>query len=120
MSVNSLILEIGTEEIPAMPLYTATKELAGAAVRALDSVHLAHGEVSTCSTPRRIILSVKELAHESDALSIRAKGPAASIAFDEGGNPTKAAIGFARGKGLDVDALVEEAVANTEMVIVEG
>lgn len=109
MSVNSLILEIGTEEIPAMPLYTATKDLADAAERALDSVHLAHGDVSTCSTPRRIILSVKELAHESDALSIRAKGPAASIAFDEDGNPTKAAIGFARGKGLDVDALVCEA-----------
>lgn len=108
MNTNSLILEIGTEEIPAMPLYMATKELADAAERALDSVHLAHGEVYTCSTPRRIILSVKELAQESDALSIRAKGPAASIAFDEDGNPTKAAIGFARGKGLDVDSLVRE------------
>ncbi len=112
MSTNKLIFEIGTEEIPAMPLYTATQALAEAAEKAFDDVRLAHGEVKTCSTPRRIILAVDDLADASEALSIRAKGPAANIAFDEDGNPTKAAIGFARGKGLDASALVREADEN--------
>lgn len=112
MSTNKLVFEIGTEEIPAMPLYAATKELASAAETALDAARLAYGEVSTCSTPRRIILVVDGLADASEALSIRAKGPAASIAFDEDGNPTKAAMGFARGKGLDASDLVREADEN--------
>lgn len=112
MSTNKLVFEIGTEEIPAMPLYTATKAIAEAAEKALDDARIAHGDVKSCSTPRRIILTVDGLADASEALSIRAKGPAASIAFDEDGNPTKAAIGFARGKGLDASALVREADEN--------
>lgn len=108
MNTNALVFEIGTEEIPAMALYAATKQLAATAAQALDDARVAYGEVKTCSTPRRIILSIDSLAESSEALSMRAKGPAAAIAFDEQGNPTKAAIGFARGKGLDASALVRE------------
>lgn len=109
MSTSKLVLEIGTEEIPAMPLYAATRDLADAAQRALDEARVAHGEVVTYSTPRRMILMVEDLADASEALSMRAKGPAAAIAFDDDGKPTKAAEGFARGKGVDVSCLVREA-----------
>lgn len=109
MSASKLVFEIGTEEIPAMPLYAATRDLAAAAETALDEAHLAHGEIVTYSTPRRMILVVEDLADASEALSMRAKGPAAAIAFDDAGNPTKAAEGFARGKGVDVSRLVREA-----------
>ena len=84
-----------------MPLYAATRDLADAAQRALDEARVAHGEVVTYSTPRRMILVVEDLADASEALSMRAKGPAAAIAFDDDGKPTKAAEGFARGKGVD-------------------
>lgn len=109
MSTSKLVFEIGTEEIPAMPLYAATKELAASAEAALDEARLAHGEVAAYSTPRRMLLVVEDLADESEALSLRAKGPAAAIAFGEDGAPTKAAEGFARGKGVDVADLVREA-----------
>ena len=109
MSASKLVFEIGTEEIPAMPLYAATRDLAAAAETALDEARLAHGEIVTYSTPRRMILVVEDLADASEALSMRAKGPAAAIAFDDAGNPTKAAEGFARGKGVDVSRLVREA-----------
>lgn len=109
MSTSKLVLEIGTEEIPAMPLYAATRDLADAAQRALDEARVVHGEVVTYSTPRRMILMVEDLADASEALSMRAKGPAAAIAFDDDGKPTKAAEGFARGKGVDVSCLVREA-----------
>ena len=95
MSTCKLVFEIGTEEIPAMPLYAATRDLATAAEAALDEARIAHGEVVTYSTPRRMILVVDDLADASEALSMRAKGPAAAIAFDDDGNPTKAAEGFA-------------------------
>ena len=108
MSASKLVFEIGTEEIPAMPLYAATRDLAAAAETALDEARLAHGEIVTYSTPRRMILVVEDLADASEALSMCAKGPAAAIAFDDAGNPTKAAEGFARGKGVDVSRLVRE------------
>ena len=52
MSASKLVFEIGTEEIPAMPLYAATRDLAAAAETALDEARLAHGEIVTYSTPR--------------------------------------------------------------------
>lgn len=106
---RTLVFEIGTEEIPASPLYAATEKLAGQAADALDAARIAHGEVSTCSTPRRILLTVKDVAATSAELCQESRGPAAAIAFDEAGNPTKAAVGFARGKGVDPADLVRRA-----------
>ena len=65
--------------------------------------------MKVCSTPRRIIVTADEVALEVEELSIKAKGPAAKIAFDDEGKPTKAALGFARGKGVYADDLVREA-----------
>ena len=109
MSSSKLIFEIGTEEIPSEALYKATDQLAALATKALDAAGLEHGEVKTCSTPRRMILSVEGVADATQAVSQKAKGPAAKIAFDADGNPTKAAEGFARGKGLTAAGLTVEA-----------
>ena len=108
MASRTLVFEIGTEELPAAPLYAATEKLAASAEAALAAARVAHGQVRTCSTPRRIILSVQDVASASEALQSKAKGPAAKIAFGESGNPTKAALGFARGKGVDAADLVVE------------
>lgn len=70
--------------------------------------HLKYDAIRTMGTPRRIALMVDGAADMSDELSERHKGPSASIAYDADGNPTKAAIGFARGKGIDVADLVVE------------
>ena len=109
---QNLIFEIGTEEIPSGALYKATEQLAQLAQAALDEAGLAHGAVETCSTPRRMILSVAQLAEATEALELKAKGPAAKIAFDADGAPTKAATGFARGKGIEPEQLVVEADEN--------
>ena len=109
MNSRMFVLEIGAEELPSSPLYAATRQLRADAEAVLDASRIAHGKVSTCSTPRRIILSVEDMALSSEALSVKAKGPAAKIAFDADGNPTKAALGFARGKGVDASKLLVEA-----------
>lgn len=108
METRTLAFEIGTEEIPAVALYKATQQLKKLACEALDEAGLAYAEVKTLSTPRRMILMVEALAEHTEALTIKAKGPAVKIAFDEEGNPTKAALGFARGKGIDANDLVKE------------
>lgn len=108
MNRQKLIFEIGTEEIPSGPLYDATKKLVSQTEAALDEARIAHGGVKTCSTPRRIIIAVDDVADTTEALTQRSKGPAAKIAFDADGNPTKAAEGFARGKGLTAADLIRE------------
>ncbi|MDR2957794.1 MAG: glycine--tRNA ligase subunit beta [Coriobacteriales bacterium] len=112
----TLIFEIGTEEIPSTPLYQATAQLKTLAETALSAARLEFGTITTFSTPRRIVLEVRRLAPETLALVQRLRGPAVSIAFDEDGQPTKAAEGFARGKGIDVRDLTRAIEDDTEYV----
>ena len=112
----TLAFEIGTEEIPAFDLKRATEQLAELVPAALDAVRIPHGEVAIYTSPRRLIAIVADVAARTEALEEVFRGPAAKIAFDDAGNPTKAAIGFARGKGLDVDALERRDENGTEYV----
>jgi len=114
--IRTLAFEIGTEEIPAFDLKRATEQLAELVPASLDAVRIPHGEVAIYTSPRRLIAVVADVAAETEALEEVFRGPAAKIAFDEAGNPTKAAIGFARGKGLDVDALERRDENGTEYV----
>lgn len=103
--LHTLAFEIGTEEIPAFDLHRATQQLESLVPDALDAVRIPHGDVAIYTTPRRLIAVIQEVADTTEALEEVFRGPSAKIAFDEDGNPTKAAIGFARGKGLGVEAL---------------
>ena len=112
----TLAFEIGTEEIPAFDLKRATEQLAELVPAALDAVRIPHGDVAIYTSPRRLVAVVADVAESTEALEEVFRGPAAKIAFDEAGAPTKAAIGFARGKGLDVDALERRDENGTEYV----
>lgn len=116
MSSSPLIFEIGTEEIPAFALVDATRQLGDLAAEALDDARIRHGEIRTYSTPRRIVLELADLALESDTLMSRMRGPSADIAFDADGNPTKAAMGFARGHNVEVRDLVRSMDGDREYV----
>ena len=104
-NLHTLAFEIGTEEIPAFDLHRATAQLARLVPDALDAVRIPHGEVAVHTTPRRLVAIVEDVAESTEALEETFRGPSAKIAFDAEGNPTKAAVGFARGKGVDVGAL---------------
>lgn len=104
-NLHTLAFEIGTEEIPAFDLHRATAQLARLVPDALDAVRIPHGEVAVHTTPRRLVAIVEDVAEFTEALEETFRGPSAKIAFDAEGNPTKAAVGFARGKGVDVGAL---------------
>ena len=105
---KDLLFEIGAEEIPAGFMPNILGQLKQLAETKLNDAHLPFESIETYGTPRRLALIVKGLADASAEISERHKGPSASIAYDADGNATKAAIGFARGKGLDVADLVVE------------
>ena len=105
---KDLLFEIGAEEIPAGFMPNILGQLKQLAETKLNDAHLPFESIETYGTPRRLALIVKGLADASAEISKRHKGPSASIAYDADGNATKAAIGFARGKGLDVADLVVE------------
>lgn len=105
---KDLLFEIGAEEIPAGFMPNILGQLKQLAETKLNDAHLPFESIATYGTPRRLALIVKGLADTSAEISERHKGPSASIAYDADGNATKAAIGFARGKCLDVADLVVE------------
>ncbi|MGN0075358.1 MAG: glycine--tRNA ligase subunit beta [Parafannyhessea sp.] len=100
------LLEVGTEEMPSAPLIHAIKQFGQLVGKGLDEAGLAHGEVSAMSTPRRLTVIVKDVATATEEVHEVKRGPAANIAFDADGNPTKAAAGFARKFGLAATDLV--------------
>jgi glycyl-tRNA synthetase len=99
------LLEIGVEELPARDLDDALTQLKTRLPALLNNLRLEHGEISVSGTPRRLVVYVEDLSPTQPDLEQLVKGPPADRAFDSSGEPTKAAEGFARSKGLDVREL---------------
>ena len=113
------LLEIGTEELPPSDLDDALSQLENAVPALLDNVRLSHGEIQILGTPRRLVVFIKELAARQPDLSQEVKGPPADRAFDKDGNPTRAAEGFARSKGVDVADLEVKEIDGGEYVVAQ-
>ena len=105
-TTRDFLFEIGVEEMPSAPLNNAVKQLPTLVARELDAAGLAHGVVRVISSPRRLAALVSDVAEATEEVNSTMRGPAASIAFDADGNPTKAAQGFARKNGVDASELV--------------
>lgn len=99
------LLEIGVEEMPFADLEAALTQLRGRVPTLLDELRLEHGPVHIFGTPRRLVVWVEAVAAAQPDRTVVVKGPPAERAFDAEGRPTKAAEGFARGKGIAPDAL---------------
>jgi glycyl-tRNA synthetase beta chain len=106
MARRSLLLELGTEEIPASYLERAFEAMPRLARTLFQGSRIEHGDIQAWGTPRRIALLVPELSERQGELAEVVSGPPARAAFDAAGKPTKAAIGFAQKMGVAVEALV--------------
>lgn len=105
-SGQDLLLEIGTEELPAQfvpPALTGLRDRAG---QLLKEARLSHGAVKTMGTPRRLALWVQGVADQQAPVATEVMGPSKAVGFDAQGQPTKAAMGFAASQGVAVTALV--------------
>ncbi|MFA5757509.1 MAG: glycine--tRNA ligase subunit beta [Smithellaceae bacterium] len=102
---NELLFEIGTEEIPAGFLSKAVVDMEEMIRKALTEKRIAFESVHCLATPRRLVLHIADVAPKQADQIVEKMGPARKAAFDENGRPTKAALGFARGQGLEIAEL---------------
>jgi len=106
MVTKTLLLEIGTEEIPAHAMPAILDQLKSLATKALTDARITFSTVRTLGTPRRLSLLVEDVADRQADIEAERRGPSVKIAFDAQGKPSKAAIGFARGQHVNADDLV--------------
>ncbi|CDL78992.1 glycine--tRNA ligase subunit beta [Xenorhabdus cabanillasii] len=103
MTQQTFLVEIGTEELPPKALRSLAESFAANFEVELKNANLGHGEVSWFAAPRRLALTVANLAAAQADREVEKRGPAIAQAFDTEGKPTKAAEGWARGCGITVD-----------------
>ncbi len=111
------VFEIGTEELPAADVRRALAQLDELVPAALREARLGHGASHVWGTPRRLVVYVEAMARRQADDERVVKGPPAHIAFDADGNPTRAAVGFARSRGVDVSALRVQEMAGGRYVV---
>jgi len=104
---SELLLEIGTEEIPARFIPPVLAEMAAGFRRLMEQERIKVGAVVTWGTPRRLALVAREVAAAQEEVAAEVIGPAKSVAYDAQGRPTPAAQGFARSQGVDLGELIE-------------
>ncbi|MFH1562346.1 MAG: glycine--tRNA ligase subunit beta [Nitrospirota bacterium] len=102
---EDLLLEIGTEEIPAGYISPALEQLKNLTKGLLEEERLVHKGIQTFGTPRRLVLYVEGVVLHQQDLITEIMGPPRHISFDSEGKPTQAAIGFARVQGVRVEEL---------------
>ncbi len=103
--MRDLLLEIGLEELPAQYVLRSEKQLAERVTSFLTDARVNFGDVTVYSTPRRLAVLVHDVEENQQDLTETLRGPAKKIAQDAEGNWSKAAAGFARGRGLAVEDL---------------
>ena len=105
-NVNDLLVEIGTEELPPKALRALSNAFATELAAEIDAAGLAHGAAAPFATPRRLAVLVPGVPGTQPDRDVERRGPPLARAFDENDEPTKAALGFARSVGVEVDRLV--------------
>lgn len=102
---DDFLIEIGTEELPPKALRSLMEAFGAGLGAAIDEAPLDHGAVHVYASPRRLAVIVDDLARRQEDRSIEHKGPPINVAFDKDGQPTPAALAFARKCGTDLEQL---------------
>jgi glycyl-tRNA synthetase beta chain len=105
MSAKDFLIELGTEELPPKSLKTLAESFRDGIVSGLKTAGLIHGEVKYFAAPRRLAVQISGLATQQPDRTITVDGPPVKAAFDASGNPTQAALGFAKKNGVDISAI---------------
>ncbi|WP_093320691.1 glycine--tRNA ligase subunit beta [Thorsellia anophelis] len=98
----TLLIELGTEELPPKALKTLATAFSENFKIMLDDAEINHEQVTWYASPRRLALLVDKISKAQGDREIEKKGPAISQAYDQDGNPSKAALGWAKGCGIDI------------------
>jgi glycyl-tRNA synthetase beta chain len=113
----SLLLEIGTEDLPARFISPAMQQLKDNAERILKESYIHFAGVRTYGTPRRLAVTIEGMSRMQEDRVKEIFGPSKKAAFDAQGTPTKAALGFAASLGISVGDLVLKQKDKGEYVV---
>ena len=102
MKQDTLLVELGTEELPPKTLKQLSESFKHGIEEGLNKAELAFGEIKALATPRRLAVLVNSLEGQQQDKLVEKRGPSVDVAFDEAGQPTKAAQGWARSNGIEV------------------
>jgi glycyl-tRNA synthetase beta chain len=102
---HALLFELGSEELPPKTLLTLSRALTDGIINGLKEADLTHGEVKAYATPRRLAVLIENLSATQPDKVVEKRGPALKAAYDNEGNPSKAAVGFAQSCGTSFDQL---------------
>ena len=111
-----LFLEIGTEEIPSRFMGPALDYLKKEMSAFFEKNRIQANAGRVMGTPRRLVVSFAEVDDQQKDVVETYFGPNVKVAYDGDGNPTKSALGFARGKGIGVSQLTVEKTPKGEVV----
>lgn len=103
MVTDNLLIEIGTEELPPKSLRQLAEAFAENFKQGLIKADLAFSKITWYAAPRRLALYIEALVEQAPDKIVEKRGPAIKAAFDADGNPTKAAQGWARSNGIQVE-----------------
>lgn len=115
---RDVLIEIGTEEIPAGYLENAVSSFENIIENLFLSSKISYSGIEKFYTPRRLAIIIKKVAEKQGRVVTKIKGPPAALAYKDG-KPTKMAKGFASSKGISLDSLKIEKINNNEYVIAE-
>jgi glycyl-tRNA synthetase beta chain len=104
-NTNDFIVELGTEELPPLSLEKLSRAFHDNLLSLIDEAGLTHQKSYYYASPRRLAVIIDDLAEAQENKTINRQGPAVQSAFDKDGNPSPAAIGFAKSCGVNVDDL---------------
>lgn len=107
--LGNFLLEIGMEELPARFMANTLEQLKNNFAKFLEDNRLSAEKIDAYGTPRRLVLYAENIPVKQEDIHEEVQGPAYNVAFDQNGNPSKAGLGFAKGKNIDInDIIVKE------------
>jgi glycyl-tRNA synthetase len=95
-------IEVGVEELPPSEVPRTADAVLQALTERLAATRLRHGDIRVVASPRRVVALVDQVEPQEEGYDETVRGPRLSVAYDAAGNPTRAALGFARSQGVDV------------------
>jgi len=97
-----LAIEVGVEELPPLEVPRTADAVLQALLERLTATRLRHGGIRVVASPRRVVALLDQVEPQEEGFDETVRGPRLSVAYDAAGNPTRAALGFARSQGVDV------------------
>ncbi|MGO1490638.1 MAG: glycine--tRNA ligase subunit beta, partial [Psychrobacter sp.] len=104
--MSTILFELGCEELPPKSLKPLRDALLASVTEQLNEANIGFDGITAFAAPRRLAIQIQGISDKQPDRSEQKRGPAIKAAFDADGNPTRAAMGFAKGLGIDPSDLI--------------